>query len=270
MSIIIDKLKNLGRDMRNLKENVHVIKGRYESCNGIYYGDNCLSNEELKCMKATESKEDDLLVTVGNNSPSGNRPNLEETFGRYLEESCKRQYIFDEWMKIFRENTNKNLRRHDFAIKVLEEKVVQLVQAVFTYNELNQDKTVDMKSSTIISPISVDSNLVLIILRRPMLATAHAMIDVFGRKTSPEVGKEKVIFNANVGMTPLSVLSICVINDFQDNDLFPAIDMDSFEAFSDSDNGMGIGLDDFGEGTKYLWDAQDPVITPNKGIDPPL
>ncbi|GJW24525.1 hypothetical protein Tco_0038336 [Tanacetum coccineum] len=140
------------------EKNVHVIKRRYESCNVIYYGDNYLSNEEVKCIKATESREDSLIVTPGNNSPSGNRPNLEQTFGRYLDESCKRKEIFDEWMKRFREHIDKNLKRHDFAIKGLEENVARLAQAVATYNKLNQDKTLDMKSSTIINPLYVDSN----------------------------------------------------------------------------------------------------------------
>ncbi|GKC35219.1 hypothetical protein Tco_1047603 [Tanacetum coccineum] len=109
-----------------------------------------------------------------------------------------------------------------------------------------------------------------------MLATAHAMIDVFGRKTSLEVGKEKVPDDFGGPKNLEEFLMNDDINgdlgDFflKDNDLFPVIDMDSFEAFLDSDNGMGIGLDDFGEGTKYLWDVQDPMITPNKGIDPPL
>ncbi|GJV42401.1 hypothetical protein Tco_1420841 [Tanacetum coccineum] len=55
-------------------------------------------------------------------------------------------------------------------------------------------------------------NKVPINVKRPMLATAHARIDIFGRKISLEVGMEKVIFNANEGKTSLSV---CVINDFQ-------------------------------------------------------
>ncbi|GJW29272.1 hypothetical protein Tco_0046147 [Tanacetum coccineum] len=135
------------------EENVHAIKGRYESCNEIYY-------EKVKCVKATESREDSLMVTLGNNPPSGNMPKLEETLGKYLEESCKKQDIFDEWMKIFRENTDKNLRRHDFAIKGLEENVARLAQAYSTHNKLNQDSTLDMKRNTIISPLSVNSNLV--------------------------------------------------------------------------------------------------------------
>ncbi|GKA82047.1 retrovirus-related pol polyprotein from transposon TNT 1-94 [Tanacetum coccineum] len=101
----------------------------------------------------------------------------------------------------------------------------------------------------------VEDTKVPIILGRPMLATAHARID---RKISLEVGKEKVIFNANEGMTLLSVSSI----DFQDlgdfleeNDLLPGIDLDSFGILSDSDNEMGFGLEDLGEGIEYFWDA---------------
>ncbi|GJV41216.1 retrovirus-related pol polyprotein from transposon TNT 1-94 [Tanacetum coccineum] len=55
---------------------------------------------------------------------------------------------------------------------------------------------------------------VLIILGRPMLATAHARIDVFGGKISLEVGTEQIIFNANEGATPLTVSPVCVINDY--------------------------------------------------------
>ncbi|GKG12005.1 hypothetical protein Tco_0346242, partial [Tanacetum coccineum] len=60
----------------------------------------------------------------------------------------------------------------------------------------------------------VEDNKVPIILGRPILATAHARIDVFGGKISSEVGKEQVIFNANKGATPVTVLPVCVIKFF--------------------------------------------------------
>ncbi|GJV56411.1 putative reverse transcriptase domain-containing protein [Tanacetum coccineum] len=60
----------------------------------------------------------------------------------------------------------------------------------------------------------VKDNKVLIILGRPMLATAHARIDVFGGKISLEVGKEQIIFNANEGATPIIVSPVCVIQNF--------------------------------------------------------
>nr|GFD11319.1 hypothetical protein [Tanacetum cinerariifolium] len=47
-----------------------------------------------------------------------------------------------------------------------------------------------------------------------MLATTHARIDMFGGKISLEVGKEQVIFNANEGANPATVLPVCAIKDF--------------------------------------------------------
>ncbi|GJZ91643.1 hypothetical protein Tco_0663570, partial [Tanacetum coccineum] len=81
MSTITYKFKSLNRDMRNLKENVHSIKGKYESGDEMYY----LSSEEVKCLKATEYREDSLMVTPYNNSPLGNNPKLEEILGKYLQ-----------------------------------------------------------------------------------------------------------------------------------------------------------------------------------------
>ncbi|GKF08362.1 retrovirus-related pol polyprotein from transposon TNT 1-94, partial [Tanacetum coccineum] len=60
----------------------------------------------------------------------------------------------------------------------------------------------------------VEDNKVPIILGRPMLANAHARIDVFGEKISLEVRKEQVIFNANEGATLITVSPVCVIKNF--------------------------------------------------------
>nr|GEX35622.1 hypothetical protein [Tanacetum cinerariifolium] len=61
----------------------------------------------------------------------------------------------------------------------------------------------------------IEDNKVTIILGRPMLATTHARIDVFGGKISLEVANKQVIFNANVRATPVIVLPV------YDNNLFP-------------------------------------------------
>nr|GEU57865.1 hypothetical protein [Tanacetum cinerariifolium] len=60
----------------------------------------------------------------------------------------------------------------------------------------------------------IEDNKVPIILGRPMLATIHARIYIFRGKFSLEVGKEQVIFNANEGATPVTVLPVCVIKIF--------------------------------------------------------
>ncbi|GJS64577.1 homeodomain-like protein [Tanacetum coccineum] len=61
----------------------------------------------------------------------------------------------------------------------------------------------------------IEDDKVPLILGRPMLATAHAKIDVFGKKISLEVGTEQIVFNANEGTRSLTVLPVCIINDYQ-------------------------------------------------------
>ncbi|GJS75031.1 la-related protein 1B-like protein [Tanacetum coccineum] len=133
ISTITDKLKILNRNMQNLRENVLAIKGGYKLVDEMYY----LSSEEVKFVKATKYREDNLGVTPGNNSPLRNNFKHEEIFEKYLEESCKRQDMFNEWMEILRDTMDKNLRRHDSVIKVIEENVARLVQAVKTHDKLN-------------------------------------------------------------------------------------------------------------------------------------
>ncbi|GKE36086.1 reverse transcriptase domain-containing protein [Tanacetum coccineum] len=60
----------------------------------------------------------------------------------------------------------------------------------------------------------IKDNKVPIILGRPMLATTHARIDIFGGKISLEFGTKQVIFNANEGATPITISPICVIQNF--------------------------------------------------------
>ncbi|GJS54024.1 hypothetical protein Tco_0627386 [Tanacetum coccineum] len=45
-----------------------------------------------------------------------------------------------------------------------------------------------------------------------MLATAHARIDVFGKKISLEVGTEQIIFDINERESPTVISPVCVIN----------------------------------------------------------
>ncbi|GJT69344.1 homeodomain-like protein [Tanacetum coccineum] len=60
----------------------------------------------------------------------------------------------------------------------------------------------------------LEDNKVPIILRRPMLANAHARIDVFGKKISLEVGTEQITFYINERESPAVISPICVINTF--------------------------------------------------------
>ncbi|GJW14878.1 putative reverse transcriptase, RNA-dependent DNA polymerase [Tanacetum coccineum] len=64
----------------------------------------------------------------------------------------------------------------------------------------------------VILDIMEDKN-VPIILGRPMLVTAHAKIDVYGKKISLGVGNDQVVFNINKKESPAFVSPICVINE---------------------------------------------------------
>ncbi|GJY81663.1 hypothetical protein Tco_0494414 [Tanacetum coccineum] len=65
ISVITNKLNDLGRDMRKLKESVHAI--------------------QVGCE-----------IPLGSHSPLDRRTSLEETIERYLEESSKRKDSFKE------------------------------------------------------------------------------------------------------------------------------------------------------------------------------
>ncbi|GKE47918.1 hypothetical protein Tco_1479176, partial [Tanacetum coccineum] len=85
-----------------------------------------------------------------------------------------------------------------------------------------------------------------IILGRPMLATTHARIDVYRKKISLEVGNEKVPND----FEPQNLEEFLMNDDLnrdlgnflQENYLLQNVNL---EAFSISDNGVGISLDDF-------------------------
>ncbi|GKC23346.1 hypothetical protein Tco_1025496 [Tanacetum coccineum] len=64
----------------------------------------------------------------------------------------------------------------------------------------------------VIIDIMEDEN-VPIILVRPMLATSHAKIDVYGKKISLGVGNDQVAFNINKKESPAFISPICVINE---------------------------------------------------------
>ncbi|GJS91020.1 homeodomain-like protein [Tanacetum coccineum] len=101
-----------------------------------------------------------------------------------------------------------------------------------------------------------------IILGRPMLATAHARIDVFGGKFSLEVGKEQIIFNANEGATPVTVSPSYSPIPLSPN-RSPGNNWDLVREFQDSDNNMGIEIDDF-VAIDDLWDDLDPGALTNE------
>ncbi|GJZ67843.1 homeodomain-like protein [Tanacetum coccineum] len=154
---------------------------------------------------------------------------------------------------------------------------------------------------------SVEDDKVPIILGRPMLATAHARIDVFGKKISLGVGTKQIIFDINKKESPTIISPVCVINNFpgineseeprnlkellmnddingdlgnflEDNDLFPNSKINNFPArlnedptktLCNPDGNMSIGLEDFDE-MDDIWDDLDPGVLTNEVTDSPV
>ncbi|GKC18394.1 homeodomain-like protein [Tanacetum coccineum] len=109
-------------------------------------------------------------------------------------------------------------------------------------------KNVLVKSNKFIFPVDfiildiIEDDKVPIILGRPMLATAHARIDVFGKKISLEVGTEQIIFDINERESPTIISPICVINNFSVSNEFD--EPRDVEEFFLSDDDLGIFSND--------------------------
>ncbi|GKC63393.1 putative reverse transcriptase, RNA-dependent DNA polymerase [Tanacetum coccineum] len=137
-----------------------------------------------------------------------------------------------------------------------------------------------------------------IILGRPMLATAHANIDIYGKKISLGVGNDQVVFNINKKESPAFISPICVINEVDktqelvmndekvrdfENYLSPeygsqdiislspselAKDKEEFSmTLCDPDRRMSIGLEEFVD-IDDMWDDLDPGILSNEKLQP--
>ncbi|GJY16698.1 homeodomain-like protein [Tanacetum coccineum] len=141
----------------------------------------------------------------------------------------------------------------------------------------------------IILDIMEDEN-VPITLGRPKLATAHAKIDVYGKKISLGVRIDQVVFNINKKESPASISPICAINEFDKTQKFdnlgdfenyvspeygsqdiislsPSESAEIKEDFNmnpcDPNKRMSIGLEDFVD-IDDMWDDLDPGILTNE------
>ncbi|GJX07355.1 retrovirus-related pol polyprotein from transposon TNT 1-94 [Tanacetum coccineum] len=105
----------------------------------------------------------------------------------------------------------------------------------------------------------VEDNKVPIILGRPMLATAHARIDVFRGKNLVRSWKRISYFNANEGATPVTVSPICAIKDFDviDNIEGP----DDLEEFL-MDDDLNGDLSNFLQDNNLFPNYEDPGDNP--------
>nr|GEU57272.1 hypothetical protein [Tanacetum cinerariifolium] len=106
---IISKLDSLGRDVKKIKENVHVIQIGFQLCGGAHLDKECPLNEEVKSVKEVKYGEygrsspfsTGAKYRVGppryytriDNLPSfgEKRQSLEELMSKLLDESTRRR-----------------------------------------------------------------------------------------------------------------------------------------------------------------------------------
>ncbi|GJV00658.1 zinc knuckle CX2CX4HX4C containing protein [Tanacetum coccineum] len=112
IAAIVNKLENLGRDMKKLKENSHAIQVGCQTCEGAHLDKDCPLNEEVKGME--EVKYGEFSRPFPNN--------------RY--DTSKKQAEQDEWLKKFYQSTEGSLETHDKIIQGLEAKVKTLANEV--------------------------------------------------------------------------------------------------------------------------------------------
>ncbi|GJR07673.1 hypothetical protein Tco_0790325 [Tanacetum coccineum] len=88
LAALVDKLDNLGRDMKKLKESVHVIQVGCQICEGPHLDKDCPLNEEVKLVE--EVRYEEFGRTTPFNENNGGRKFLVETIKKYIEEAFMR------------------------------------------------------------------------------------------------------------------------------------------------------------------------------------
>ncbi|GJS98723.1 hypothetical protein Tco_0819893 [Tanacetum coccineum] len=103
IAAIVNKLENLGRDMKKLKEKVQAIQVGCQICGGAYLDKDCPLNEEVKSVEEViygefgrpfpnNNRNDGRFNRGGYDQPSSGerRPSLTEIINKYMKEESKR------------------------------------------------------------------------------------------------------------------------------------------------------------------------------------
>ncbi|GJX70263.1 reverse transcriptase domain-containing protein [Tanacetum coccineum] len=163
LAALVNKLDNLRRDMKKLKESVHAIQVRCQICEGPHLDKDCPLNEEVKQVEEVRYGEFGRTTPFnGNNGgkfhagPPGyytkidNRPpygkrrqSLEELLAKHQEESARSSTEMEVWIKKLQENAEINARNQKASLKNLETKIEQLTK------EIRSDKTFNSSSEQI-------------------------------------------------------------------------------------------------------------------------
>nr|GEV33743.1 hypothetical protein [Tanacetum cinerariifolium] len=149
--------KNLGRDIKKLKENINAIQVGCQNREGAHLDKDCPLKKEIKSIEEAKYGEfgrpspfingakyrigpPGYYTRMDNRPPVGEkRPSLEEPMKKHLEESTRRRTEMEEWVKKLQENAKINTRNQDASLKNLETQIEQLTKEFHTKasNEIN-------------------------------------------------------------------------------------------------------------------------------------
>ncbi|GJT71524.1 hypothetical protein Tco_1030810 [Tanacetum coccineum] len=131
---------------------------------------------------------------------------LEDTLNKFIRESSKKQKEIKGLIWDIKKGYDHDFKAQASSIKQLEVQVGKIAEIVQNKNSgslpsatKTNPQEISSKEDKKSGDIEEDSK-VPIILGRPFLAIAHAMIDVFNKKISLEVGEEKITFNIEKSM----------------------------------------------------------------------
>ncbi|GKE35268.1 hypothetical protein Tco_1454590 [Tanacetum coccineum] len=141
IAAIVNKLENLDRDIKKLKEYVHAIQVGCQICEGAHLDKDFPLNKEVKSVEEVKygefgrpfpnnNRNDGRLNRYDQPSSGERRPSLTEIINKYMEEASKRHAEQVKWLKKFYQGIETSREAHDKIILGLETRVKTLANEV--------------------------------------------------------------------------------------------------------------------------------------------
>ncbi|GJS45598.1 putative reverse transcriptase domain-containing protein [Tanacetum coccineum] len=219
LATLVNKLDNLGRDMKKLKESVHAIQAGCQICKGPHLDKDYPLNEEVKQVK--EVRYGEFGRTTPFNGNNGGRQILAETIKKYIKEASMRQDLVAN-KPLIMENKDVKINRRCSTllfnqIPPKEKDPGSFILPCSIGSPKGIVRSLLIKIDKFILPIDfivldvLEDFRMHVILGRTLLATAHAKVDVLKKSISLEVGNEKVIFKMKSGLPDIRNESVLMI-----------------------------------------------------------
>ncbi|GJT78453.1 RNA-directed DNA polymerase, eukaryota, reverse transcriptase zinc-binding domain protein [Tanacetum coccineum] len=233
LAAIISKLDNLGRDMKKLIENVHAIQVRCQICKGPHLDKECPLNEEIKQVEEVKYEEfgrpapfngsngakfrvdlvankqlteedDEVRMNPRCSAPLQNQlPPKENDPGSFILPCSIKRLDFNNALadlgasisimhfSMFKRLGIRKLEPINMVIEMVDD--TKCIPKGIVKNLLIKIDKFILPDDFVILDMIEDFRMP-VILGKPLLATAHAKVDIFRKTISLEVGNEKVIF----------------------------------------------------------------------------